>query len=54
MLNNGQQAGQPDRREQRCASRGLVRWPPLVTLGVEPVEKGKNIDKIQAFQADLL
>jgi len=38
--------------------RGLVN-PTLsrgwqVTQNVEPVEKGKNIDKIRAFLADLL
>ena len=26
--------GQPDGGEQRCANRGQVQWPPLVTLGV--------------------
>ena len=29
-----EQLGQPDGGEQRCASRGVVQWPPLVTLGV--------------------
>lgn len=33
--------GQPDGGEQRCANRGQVQWPPLVTLGVMCKEKMK-------------
>jgi hypothetical protein len=42
-----------NRPHGKSGSRSPCR-PVPVMRGVEPVEKAKNIDKIRAFQADLL